>query len=168
MRDYRTEFSVNNAERKVKHMSAIAEASQHLRALSMPCRPGEGVKSAINRVAKIVNDVGIERKILRERIRVSRIEDMWREQARRIDAEEMDAIRAARAAAEAANEAAQKEKNVHEARTQYADLTARIGLLEDALRIYGSNEGRVAMDALLQAGCSLDRAVAALRSTADP
>lgn len=158
MWDNDTEFSVNHAERKVEHMSAIAEASQHLQVLSMPCRPGESIKGAIYRVAKIVNDVGLKRNILREPIRISRIEDMWRKQARRIDAEEMDAIRAARAAIEAA----QKEKNVHDARAEYADLTARIGLLETALRIYGTHEGRSALDALLQAGCPLDRAVAAL------
>ncbi|MFG1349071.1 hypothetical protein [Xanthobacter autotrophicus] len=152
MSDNDTGFSVNRTERKVSIMSAVAKASEHLRELSRPCAPGEGVKGAINRVAKLVNDVGRVRGILRDPIRTSRIEDMWRKQARRIDAEEMDAIRAALAL----KEAAQKEKNVHDAQAEYAGLVARISALEAALRLFATDEGRASLAALLEEGRPLD------------
>ena len=153
MSDNDTEFSANRTEHKVRVMSAVVRASEHLRELSKPCSPGEGVKGAINRVAKLVNDVGRARGILKDPIRTSRIEDMWRRQARRIDAEEMDAIRAALAL----KESAQKEKNVNDAQAEYAGLVARIAALEAALRLCTTDEGRSSLAALLQAGRPMDR-----------
>lgn len=154
MSENHTEFSVNPTERKVHVMTAVAEASQHLQAIAkLGMSPGESVKSAINRAAKIVNDVGVGRKIIRDRIRTSRVEDMWRQHARRIDAEEMDAIRAARAMLEAAKH----EKIENDARSEFAELNARIAALEAALRFQTTNEGCAIVDEALEEGRPLDR-----------
>lgn len=156
-----TEFSAYRTEHKVRVMSAVAEASQHLHELSKPCAPGESIKGAITRIAKLVNKVGREQKILRDPIKVSRIEDMWRKQARRIDAEEMDAIRATRALVKAA----QQEKNENDARAEFADLNAKIATLEAALRLCTTDEGRAALAAFFQTGRPLDSAMDQLGSS---
>lgn len=160
MSDHRTERSVNrteisDSEPKVIFMSAVAEAAQLLREISEPWSPGESFKAAINRVTASVNRVGVARKLISEPLRVSRVEDLWRQEARRVDAEEMDAIRAARSLIKAA----QNEKNLGDAREEYRAETARAEALETAIRLLSTNEGRAALAELIEAGRGLDRAL---------
>jgi hypothetical protein len=96
-----TEFSVNRTATKVSSMSGVVQASALLDKLSEPWPPRSSFKDAITRVTQAINKVSKARGILSEPIKHSRVEDLWRKQARRIDAEEMDAIRAALVAAKA-------------------------------------------------------------------
>lgn len=155
MAEDRTETVEHHTERKVEFMNAVAEAAQHLREMSEPWAAGETLKGVLNRVTRRVNDIGMRRKLIASPIKASRIEDLWRREARRIDAEEMDAIRAAHALTKAAND----EKAHNEARAEYADITAKLAALEAALRLYATDEGRHALAALLASSGSLDRAV---------
>ena len=90
-----TEPSANRTEKSVMHVSGVEEASSLLFELSKPWTPGETLKSALNRVAKTVNTVGMKQKILREPLKVGRVEDIWKLEARLVRSEEMDAIRLA-------------------------------------------------------------------------
>lgn len=74
-------------------MSAVAEAASLLRQVAEPRPVGDTVKAAINRAAR------------RVAIRPSRVEDIWREEAKAIRAEEMDAIRRAAAGRKAEEDA---------------------------------------------------------------
>ncbi|MGA0564147.1 hypothetical protein ACO2RV_17010 [Ancylobacter sp. VNQ12] len=96
-----TAVSVVRTANKVRVMSGVAKASALLDELAMPWPPRSNFKDAITRVTKAVNTVARRAGILNEPIKHSRIEDLWRKEARRIDAEEMDAIRAAVVAAKA-------------------------------------------------------------------
>lgn len=103
-------------------MNAVAEASIRLRRIAEPRPVGDTVKEAINRSARRVS------KFLRQSgfgpMTATRAEDLWRQEARRVDAEEMDAIRAADAAAE---------RVIEEARNALAEHDARIARLEALL-----------------------------------
>ena len=116
MSEKRTESS----ERKF--MNAVSEASIRLRRIAEPRPVGDTVKEAINRSARRVS------KFLRQAgfspMSATRAEDLWRQEARRVDAEEMDAIRAADAAAE---------RVIEEARNALAEHDARIARLEALL-----------------------------------
>lgn len=70
-------------------MTTIAQASRMMRDLAEPRPVGDTVKAAITRAARAVSSA------LQEPMRYGRAEDIWRQEARRIDAGEMDAIRAA-------------------------------------------------------------------------
>ncbi|WP_157091438.1 hypothetical protein [Methylobacterium nodulans] len=72
-------------------MTTVDQASQLLRELAEPRPVGDTVKAAITRAARAVSAV------LQEPMSYGRAEDIWRREARRIDAAEMDAIRAAHA-----------------------------------------------------------------------
>lgn len=72
-------------------MTTVAQASQLLRDLAEPRPVGDTVKAAITRAARAVSAVR------QEPMSYGRAEDIWRREARRIDAAEMDAIRAAHA-----------------------------------------------------------------------
>lgn len=96
-----TASSVNRTADKVNRMSGVAKASALLNQLSEPWPARSNFKDAVTRVTKAVNTVAKRAGILNEPIKHSRIEDLWRKEARRIDAEEMDAIRAAVVAAKA-------------------------------------------------------------------
>jgi hypothetical protein len=88
-------------------MSAVAEASHLLRQLAEPRPVGDTIKAAINRAAR------------RVKIKAGRVEDIWRQEARAVRAEEMDAIRRA---------------VMEEARLEYSRLVNRIASIEATLR----------------------------------
>ena len=92
---------------KSSEMSAIAEASQLLRIVAEPRPVGDSVKSAITRAARRVG------------FPIARAENIWRQEARRIDASEMDRLRAV---------AMQKQEAT--ARDEIAELRARIAKIE--------------------------------------
>lgn len=70
----------------------------------------------------------------------SRAKDIWYGDARRIDAHEMDALRAA-----------VRKREMKEASREYRELTARIERLETALAVVHPTLDRDALDAVLQA-----------------
>lgn len=84
-----SEFSSGRSE---KQMCARVEASALVKRVAEPRECGDSVKAAILRAARRLG------------FAVSRTKDIWYEDARRIDAREMDTLR--RAAAEARSEAA--------------------------------------------------------------
>jgi hypothetical protein len=106
-------------------MSAVAEAATLLRQVAEPRPVGDTVKAAINRAARRVS------------IRPGRVEDIWREEAKAIRAEEMDAIR----------RAAAQERVAREAKHELAELDARIARLE-ALLVHDEDHYRPQVDAL--------------------
>lgn len=69
-------------------MSAVAEASMLLGELAEPHPPSR--KALFSRMTKLV------RRYAGYDLSPGRAEDIWRQEARRVDAEEMDAIRAAK------------------------------------------------------------------------
>jgi hypothetical protein len=92
-----SEMSEFSTEGKESRMSAAAEASMHMRtAAGVPLKP---VGPAIYRAWVTVRGVMIREKMERPII-LSRAEDIWREEPRRIDSDEMDALRLAAAEAQ--------------------------------------------------------------------
>ncbi|RVU15222.1 hypothetical protein [Methylobacterium oryzihabitans] len=74
---------------EARRMTTRAEAALLIRTLAEPRPVGDSVKAAINRAAARVSQ------FLQEPMRYGRAEDIWRREARRISAAEMDALRAA-------------------------------------------------------------------------
>lgn len=74
-------------------MTPINQASRMLMDLAEPRPVGDTVKAAITRAARAVS--AVLRDARQEPMTYGRCEDLWRREARRIDAAEMDAIRAA-------------------------------------------------------------------------
>ena len=72
-------MSENRSEKS--EMSSVAEASVLIRKVAEPRPIGDSVKAAIRRAAKALG------------FNFSRAKDIWYEDARRIDAHEMDALR---------------------------------------------------------------------------
>lgn len=72
-------------------MTAIDHAALMMQQIAEPRPVGDKVKAAITRAAKAVNHFLSDE----DRLSYGRAEDIWRREARRIDAGEMDAIRAA-------------------------------------------------------------------------
>lgn len=107
-------------------MSSTAEAASLVRELSEPWEAGDNLKSAINRVARIVSHVRSSRGL--GPLRHSRIEDIWRREARRIDADEMDALRIAAAAKRQALDAKGASTNA-----AISELQSRLARLEAML-----------------------------------
>ncbi|WP_018261337.1 hypothetical protein [Methylobacterium sp. WSM2598] len=94
MSEFFSENSEKDSERSERpsegrRMTTIDEASALLRDLAEPRPAGDSVKAAIDRAARRASA------FLQEPMRYGRAEDIWRREARRIGAEEMDAIRAA-------------------------------------------------------------------------
>ena len=91
-------MSENHTERSEKpseggHLMPNTDASRLLQEIAEPRPVGDTVKAAITRAARAMNEF-----LPRERrVSYGRAEDIWRREARRIDAAEMDAIRAAHA-----------------------------------------------------------------------
>lgn len=116
---------------EVVFMNAVAGASSLLRRVAEPRPVGDSVKQAINRAARRVS------RFLPSPMGYSRAEGIWRQEARAIRAEEMDAIR--RAAAD---------RTAREAKNEFAELRARIARLEEAIRIQDEDLYGVDADAL--------------------
>lgn len=98
-------------------MNAVAEASCLLKQIAEPRPVGDSVKQAIDRAARRVS------RYLSPAMRSSRAEDIWRQEARAIRAEEMDAIR----------KAAQADRLREEGRNELAAIDARLARLEAIL-----------------------------------
>ena len=108
MSEKRTENSEFHPECEVLFMSAVAEASSLLREIAEPRPIGDTVKAAITRAARRVG------------LRAGRVEDIWRQEARAIRAEEMDAIR----------RAVTNRKHMEEARAEALSFSQRLERLE--------------------------------------
>lgn len=110
------------SNKEVFLMSAVAEAAALLRCVAEPRPVGDSVKAAINRAAtRVARFIPPH---WSDRWHAGRAEDIWRQEARGVWAEEMDAIR--RAA---------DERAAQEARNEHRDTLARIARLEAVLRI---------------------------------
>lgn len=72
-------------------MTTLDDAALLLQQIAEPRPIGDSVKAAITRAARAVNVFLGDR----EKLSYGRAEDLWRREARRIDAHELDAIRAA-------------------------------------------------------------------------
>lgn len=128
-------FSENlgfRTESTVLRMSAICEASDLIRQASEPRQPGDSVKSAINRAARKVS------RFMAQPMSFGRAEDIWRQEARSIRAEEMDALRAA----------AKREKAFQNEATA---LEARLARVEAALLALDPDFHSGSVDALRRA-----------------
>lgn len=140
MVEFRTEPQGNVTE--FADMTGVSEASILLRRVAEPRPVGDTVKAAITRAAKRVS------KHMRQPMSPSRAEDIWRREARRLDSEEMDAIRAA----------AKADHKVEEARNALAEFDARIARLE-ALLVQDEDFFRPQVDAAVEALRGPDRPV---------
>ena len=79
-------------------MTTLDHAALMLHEIAEPRPVGDSVKAAITRAARAVNVFLGDR----EKLSYGRAEDLWRREARRIDAHELDAIRAAHSASQRA------------------------------------------------------------------
>lgn len=151
---FNTERSERRTELTERRMSAVMEASTTLDAM-FGRKPNEAItKAMLLRAFRAVNPFYVQQ--VGDSMAYSRIEDLWRQEARRVDAEEIDAIRAARRAQQA---------GAREARDELAELRARLARIETALRISDTQFHRPEIDALRQSvggprrvDCSLDEA----------
>lgn len=128
MSEFLTEDSEKSTERGVVFMSAVSEASYLLRRAAEPRPVGDSIKQAITRAAR------------RCGLAPSRVEDIWRGEARLVRAEEMDAIRRAAAKSPSAQEA--------EARDELIELRGRIARLEELLMASDQDFHRPSLAAL--------------------
>ena len=127
-----TTSSGKTTESAEVRMSAGAEAISLIEAIAAPC----SVKDMANRVSRLVTR---ELQHVGKAMRPSRVEDIWRGEARRIDADELDALR----------RAAGLQK---EAYNELATLRARIDRLEAALRLSDADFHQPQADALRELG----------------
>jgi len=143
-----TERRPNPTERKASIMSGVAKASELLDEMSSAWPARISFKDAVGRATDAVNKAGRAAGFLRDPIKHSRIEDLWRREARRIDAEELDAIRAA-------HDAMLK----RDARDQHQKMLARIERLEAALRLSDADAYRTLAGEQIKQHGGLDRAL---------
>lgn len=118
-------------------MSAVAEASTLLRQVAEPRPVGDTVKQAINRAARRVSKFNP--------MSAGRCEDIWRQEARAIRAEEMDAIRAA-ARRRDARETAETVSRLRSLHAAYAETDPdlfgpQMEAIERFLGDFGGREG---------------------------
>lgn len=161
---FNTERSEKRAENTERKMSAVMEAAGTLDVM-FGRRPEEAItKAMLLRAFRAINPFYVQR--VGDSMTFSRIEDLWRKEARRVDAEEMDAIRDAREAQKAASlRAAIARPDAREARDELAELRARLGRIEAALRVSDPQFHRPTLDVLgvtdggpRRVDCSLDEA----------
>ncbi len=86
--------ALSEALRGPSRMTTLECAALLLQEIAEPRPVGDSVKAAITRAARAVNVFLGDR----EKLSYGRAEDLWRREARRIDAHELDAIRAAHGA----------------------------------------------------------------------
>jgi len=143
-----TEPKVTFTERKASNMSGVAKASELLDEMYSMWPGRVSFKDAVRRATDAVNKAGRAAGYLRSPIKHSRIEDLWRQEARRVDAEELDAIRAAH-----------NGLLMRDARDQHQQMLARIERIEAALRLSSADALRALVgDQIKQLG-GVDRAV---------
>jgi hypothetical protein len=130
----------------VAFMSAVVEASTLLKRAAEPRPVGDNIKAAISRAADRVTKFMPPKKAMT----FSRAEDIWRQEARTIKSEEMDAIRCAAKA--------QKEL-LNAARDEWRLLDERIKRIEQALLVSDPDFARPHVDALRAATGRADRAL---------
>jgi hypothetical protein len=133
MLDKSPKWAGNNTENsEIKTMSAAVEAPVLITKL-IGLRPiGESQKAAFNRAAREIS------KLMRAgSMTATRLEDIYRGEARRIDADEMDALRAA----------ARHPASI-EARNDIAELRSRLARIEAALSVQDAQFHGPAIDAL--------------------
>lgn len=119
MSGFRTEGSEKPSEGR--RMTPVAQASRLLQEIAEPRPVGDTVKAAITRAARAVSAVR------KEPFSYGRCEDLWRCEARRVDASEMDAIREAyerrnRSVSEELREAAALADRLERLAAQFAPL----------------------------------------------
>jgi DNA transposition AAA+ family ATPase len=123
--EYPAKFPANHSE---VAMSAVAEAAALMRRAADPrtFSVKAAIGSACKRINTCLNAMG------RKPMHYGRAEDIWRQEARRIEVEEMDAIRAA----------AQQEEGMA---NELQELRSRIARLEKLLSASpaGSDSGRL-------------------------
>lgn len=132
MSEKRTENSEFRPERE-ERMNARAEASGLLQEIAGPGPVKVAISRAEKAVSKVLKGWGLQP------MGYGRAEDIWRQEARRIDAEEMDAIRAA--ATERRRLAAERT-----AGDELAELRGRIALLEHRLETIDPDFHRESID----------------------
>ena len=129
----KTGWSGNNTENsETLEMSAASEAPVLISRLIGLRSIGESQKAAFNRAAREIN-----RLMRAGSMSAARLEDIYRGEARRIDADEMDALRAA----------ARSPASI-EARNDIAELRARLARLETALCLQDPQFHGPSIDAL--------------------
>ncbi len=137
-----TENSDILSEIEDNRMSAAIEAPRLIEAIIGRRASGESQKAAFNRVSRLVTRQ-LPGSASVQSVTPGRLEDIWRGEARRIDADEMHAIRAA---------AGVKDETIAaEARHELAELDARIARIE-ALLLSDAKPHRGALDAFRKAG----------------
>lgn len=126
-------------------MTTIDEASSLLRAIAEPRPIGDTIKTAITRAARRVTP------FLPEPMSYGRAEDLWRREARRVDAYELDAIRSAKAKRDADH------------RAECRSVAAIAARLERVAAAFEAGEAGVDADQLRRSAREARRAAAALR-----
>lgn len=144
-----SEYSAKGAEQQgVSNMSSAAEASSLLRLVAEPRPVGDTVKLAIVRAcARVSSEL---RAFGFAPMDYGRARRIWRKEARRIDAEEMDAIR----------RAAKDKAVLEDARAEFQRLQDRIAACEAILRLQDPDFHGPSCDALRELARGADRALA--------
>ncbi len=140
------EGSAQSAERGGSNMSSV-EASALIKRAAEPAPIGDKVKAAIARACRAVS-----RELMAagfQPMAYGRARRIWKCEARRIDAEEMDALR----------RAAKDKALIGDARAEYKALLDRIAACEAALRLQDADFHGPSLDALGEAVRGVRRAV---------
>lgn len=146
----RTAKSALQAEQGVSRvMSCVAEASSRMKSIAEPYPAGDKIKAAIERARRLVS--AELRACGFDVMSYGRAKRIWKQEARRIDGEEIDAIRRADK---------QERVTLGEARAEYAKLLDRIAACETILGLQDADFHSVSRDALRGVAGSPDRAMA--------
>ncbi|GJD51106.1 hypothetical protein OPKNFCMD_3857 [Methylobacterium crusticola] len=154
MSEFFSEISEKPSERsehppETRRMTTLEEAAFLIKDVAEPRPAGDSVKAAIDRAARRVSA------FLQEPMRYGRAEDIWRREARRISAEEMDALRAAHA---------QRQRALADQGCAVAEVADR---LEHLVALCDAGEARLAVDQLRCAARAARRSANALGRLAD-
>ncbi len=126
-------------------MSSAMEASALIKRAAEPAPIGDKVKAAIARACRAVSHELLAGGF--QPMAYGRARRIWKCEARRIDAEEMDALR----------RAAKDKALIGDARAEYKALLDRIAACEQALRVSDADFHRPSLDALDDAARSAHR-----------
>lgn len=129
------ETSSENSESPT--MSAVFEASKHVRALAEPWRAGDSAKAGIRRAAR---NAGIAHGLAKR---------LWYGEARRIDSELMDKLRVA----------ARDRQSLEAAQDAHRSIIERIAACEAALGLRNADPVGLEPDAMGRAGRDPDSAL---------
>ncbi len=129
-------------------LNDVAKAVSILEELASPRGARESYKAVVNRVSAFTNRIALGLHIVDRPIPPSRIDDIWRREAKFVRAHELDSLRAALEA-----------KILGEVKNEHRTILDRLAACEAALRIQDEAFHRESIDGLRETARRMDSAL---------